>query len=627
MATLALQANINDANLQANKIYKRTGQTPTQPTDMRLTSEKLADIARLRIEVRAQLSGIMDGQDATSVSNELSPESLRFVAQNINGIVKDVKEKYKLGMPAQVFETYLNSYMVKSGQVNEVAYGLQQERNPILGAEQIREIVNEQMLDRIRELLRMGVVNPFLSRGLDHNIMLLENDILPLIEYLTPIGEIPDLEVRHMFQEYLNIIFNRIATVASIQSDLIKLERAVLGKDPHMADIYAEILRQKLAVESSDVQEAKQMTLMIEDIKRDKIPKIEELGGGEGEPSPKLIKQQKPRRELQSPVERIIEFEQTLDRYPQKYKKQTHHQESLSTINPDEYTAKTLKSMIKDMIKLTGFPTLTPYKYYENIMLETPMNTKTLKHQELVAIFNSIREDLVRQKEGGVSSFQLPPSAPPPPQGDDETSSMATTMEYGKKPIRFAGEPISVKQGKGLRRITRPLGRPPVNIVVDYSEGVMPVSRFIPFGKLFIDKDRLGKGIISLRKGEGAYLNAIRTRRVSPNLNDIITSISGGGTPSFSQLSKLDEDERRYLYELGKQASLLDRIGIPAPSKDEDDKDINQFEIMKGEIASGNDSVELVKKFKALIVKMIAKGLLPKGQGKNILLGLVELGY
>ncbi len=51
MANLALEANINDKNLQANKIFIKTGVTPSQPIDNRTTSEKLADIQRLKIDV------------------------------------------------------------------------------------------------------------------------------------------------------------------------------------------------------------------------------------------------------------------------------------------------------------------------------------------------------------------------------------------------------------------------------------------------------------------------------------------------------------------------------------------------------------------------------------------------
>ena len=54
LANLSLQANINDMNLQANKIFKKTGQTPTQPTDNRTTAEKLADVERLKIDINSR---------------------------------------------------------------------------------------------------------------------------------------------------------------------------------------------------------------------------------------------------------------------------------------------------------------------------------------------------------------------------------------------------------------------------------------------------------------------------------------------------------------------------------------------------------------------------------------------
>ena len=72
---------------------------------------------------------------------------------------------------------------------------------------------------------------------------------------------------------------------------------------------------------------------------------------------------------------------------------------------------------------------------------------------------------------------------------------------------------------------------------------------------------------------------------------------------------------------------MLDRLNIPTPNKDADEKDINQFEIMRGQIVAGNDSVDLINKFKKLVVKMSEKGLLPSRQVKDILISLTENGY
>jgi hypothetical protein len=188
-------------------------------------------------------------------------------------------------------------------------------------------------------------------------------------------------------------------------------------------------------------------------------------------------------------------------------------------------------------------------------------------------------------------------------------------------PERVGDEPISVKQGKGIG------GRKPITRVVDYSKGVGPIDHYAPFGKIFINTDKLKKGIVSVRKGKGVHITCLKVQRVSPHLNDIIDKVVGGGNPSYTQLSKLNDEERLYLYKLGKHSNLLDRIGIEPPTKADDDADINSFEIMKGEIMSGNDSREMVADFKKLILKMIGKRLLPPGQAKALLLNLTEMGY
>jgi hypothetical protein len=48
---------------------------------------------------------------------------------------------------------------------------------------------------------------------------------------------------------------------------------------------------------------------------------------------------------------------------------------------------------------------------------------------------------------------------------------------------------------------------------------------------------------------------------------------------------------------------------------------------MKGEIMSGNDSKELVKKFKILILKLSKQNVLPKNEVQEILEDLLSLGY
>jgi hypothetical protein len=91
LANLNLQAKNDDLNLQANKIFKRTGQTPTQLLDTRTVSEKLADIEGLKIQLRGDLKEITDGTQAEAIVQDIPDDVLIFLAQHINEIIKELK--------------------------------------------------------------------------------------------------------------------------------------------------------------------------------------------------------------------------------------------------------------------------------------------------------------------------------------------------------------------------------------------------------------------------------------------------------------------------------------------------------------------------------------------------------
>ena len=75
------------------------------------------------------------------------------------------------------------------------------------------------------------------------------------------------------------------------------------------------------------------------------------------------------------------------------------------------------------------------------------------------------------------------------------------------------------------------------------------------------------------------------------------------------------------------KSNLEDKLSVPVPSRDSLDKDFHEFEKMKGEILSGNDSRELVKKFKGLIMKLSRNGYLPKNEVNELLELLSSLSY
>ena len=157
--------------------------------------------------------------------------------------------------------------------------------------------------------------------------------------------------------------------------------------------------------------------------------------------------------------------------------------------------------------------------------------------------------------------------------------------------------------------------------------GVPADQRYIPLGRYVIHKRQLDKDIVSIKTKTGKQIMGFNAHLVSRNLGGAIRKIVGGGSPTFDEIASLSDDEKQYLHKVASKAEIIDRLSIPAPNKHLDEKDINQFEIMKGEILAGNDNKDLIKKFKLLILKLVRKELIPKREANDMLFELTSLGY
>jgi hypothetical protein len=162
---------------------------------------------------------------------------------------------------------------------------------------------------------------------------------------------------------------------------------------------------------------------------------------------------------------------------------------------------------------------------------------------------------------------------------------------------------------------------------IDTTKGISKLARFIPLGRYVINRHRLNDNVVSLKRPSGAGIVEFPSQRVSNILGNVLRKIVGNGIPAFEDLEALDEDEKAYLHKLAKQSQIIDRLSIPAPKKSDIDKDLNRFEILKGQIMSGNDNKELIKEFKILLMKLSTKKLIPKPQVREMLFDLTSMGY
>jgi hypothetical protein len=196
-----------------------------------------------------------------------------------------------------------------------------------------------------------------------------------------------------------------------------------------------------------------------------------------------------------------------------------------------------------------------------------------------------------------------------------ETDAERVAREARENILMRQGAPPSRMVGKGLARH------------IDNSAGIKAGARYVPFGKFVIQNHRLMDNVVAVRRPKGSNITAFPSQRVSHNVGHIIRTIVGGGHPTFDNLNELREDEKTFLHKLVKGAGIQDKISVPSPSRDEEDRDTNAFNIMRGELMSGNDSVEMIKKFKILLLKLTNNGMIPRGQSKEIMCDLLQMGF
>jgi len=196
----------------------------------------------------------------------------------------------------------------------------------------------------------------------------------------------------------------------------------------------------------------------------------------------------------------------------------------------------------------------------------------------------------------------------------------AKKMKAGKLPIG-KGKNIIIGRGIMAPKITARVI--PSNI--DLSLGIKAEPAYVSFGKHLINKHRLMKdNVLMLRTLKGGVIANVPTQKVSPELSKILKTIINNGNPDFESLNNLTDEDKIVLYNISKTSRISQ--SVPNPNKSFQEQEDSRFELLKGQIASGQDNKAAIKEFKLLLVKMMNQKRIPRGQGIDILTEMAALG-
>jgi hypothetical protein len=623
MEALELRANIDDMNLQANKTYKATGQLPpvSQMPETRTTSEILADNERLKIELIKDLAPVGDSHFAQAVIQRIQNSPLNttgslftYFAQRAPEIVIQLKKlyKYKIKGDSNDVET-MASFIedmfskTKAMTTSVSTFFSQSESNKI----KIHNIRDYSEIQRLFEDIgrRLRFKAPPTS-PLGRVIKRISETLSRYTNYLTYI---------EMFEYTSELVskdpdrFNVVngSNILDEFYDAFKRYNEILEEFPKADTLYALLQQLDLTIKNDNMDLTVRLLTEFQSL----VNKVNEIN--------KLMKDLERLKKLLNTVV-LHEVDELGDVTDANVVELEPHEDEDNDDNVDNVEDVTLVPVPAP--SAPDAPSAVPASKKIKPILPK-WNPKINPSTNKVFKINDAKKDTDDYLQT-IDEYT-----------DDEKRLFNRIFEetYGISFTDFLawykptqGQGIMKKRGRprGCGIVKQKPYSESVKAHVSYDKGIMESPRFVKFGKYLINNHKLNNDdIFALKQPSGGALQEFPSVRLSKHLSNVIKKMVGGGVPSYNDLNGLSEPEKAYLHKVSTRSNIVDKFSIPAPSKDQYEKDIHEFEVLKGEIMAGNDSKELIKKFKLHLMKLSKMGSLPKREVSEVMEELLQMGY
>ena len=567
--SLRLEASNAQRNLNANQIFKQTGQSPAPPPDNRTTTEKYGDRERLKLDIRSGLKEIADGQNVSEIMGSLNDYQLTFLAAQLPQIILDLKPKWKYGILAPIFMDYLERLINNFTRTRGVEMGLQQDTGEqiLLSNQQIaNSMVSQEDLGRLYQAVN-GIEGIQQNRELGALVEKINRDlevlqqILPTREDLAVINQIPE-NVRGTIQLQLNEALGEIPTRDQLQRELQGLNQALRNRDQESTIVILRGIEQILAQDAATSEE-------MDEVKREVLRAIS------------LAQNQQYNADIPMAEAEVAPAGQQAI---QESAIPTREEWRSNRIMPKERKTRFLNEVLKDGNITFKLGNIT---YSAQRLLP-----KSLSAADSTDIF--LNQYLALK---------------------DQTAGEAPRMyAYGIKGSGLTNKKIRSDNGQGWKNRFEPTE-------------IKKPKPYCSFGCYAINRDKLNdQNILMIKTTKGHCLEKFPSVKLSQPLGFVLKKIVGGALPTFNEMSSLSENDKKALHHIATHSKLDKRDILPKPDMSKAEADLNRFQILKGEIQAGNDNKQLVKEFKVMLMKFMNDHTIPLKQGRDILLEITSMG-
>ena len=684
MASLKLEEQNIEKTANALKTQQLTGQTPSAPADTRTTSEKYMDIYKLRNELESGLSAIMSPDEAAKVVSQLDEDEIQFGRTQLQAIIKDLKPRFELGVPSGVFINYLRKLLEKFIITEGVENAVGQQAGGPGGAgpsgalytsfddinqarenlQNIQEAISK-AYSQLNEASARDALNASRVRGpaygpqvppAESNVLVPYNranaeiqsilNLLPTGDELRQISQLSNANERTLiYEEFTNFerFFADTNLINRIINDLRQAQQS--GDVNEINDILQDVFNE-VRISQEQKGRLKQIKDLVSSQGQEELGPVSSQAGGQrieitGE---KKTKKATEKKSIEDSLIKVFKNEEgSLSESDNKkldsveYKPMPREEFiRLRQGRKEGYIAKALMQgdipegtygLVNDVDENgKNYRTiLTPKMVLTNIRENPKTGQKRrprLTSGQLLDIFD-------RYLEGkAITEEPIEEISGTPSKNSSSMSAVSGTTPAGVASL-FTPQGEKEKKGKGIRgRGLAPQRRNRVEGRIEREPEPRSAYSFAPFGRYIINTNKLQKCILSINTKTGKSLSNLKSKLITKKLTEIFKEIAKGKEITNQMTDGLTDEEIDTLYNTLNECHLLSKYNTPT-SQDlsKSEKELQRFLVLKGQIQAGNNNEAVVREFKALLLKYMKKGQIPKSEGYDILEELLLLGY
>ena len=165
--------------------------------------------------------------------------------------------------------------------------------------------------------------------------------------------------------------------------------------------------------------------------------------------------------------------------------------------------------------------------------------------------------------------------------------------------------------------------RIPVKKIIGSGVQLEEKPTYRTFGKFVMHIPFLmNDNVLNLKYPSLGSIPSIKPTTISDDYKEFIIEVMNSGKVNDKQYSYLPQHEQKHFERITKGAGLIEKFNLKRTGDDDEKKDVDRFNLLRGNYLAGNNSDSLIKELRGLVVKFMSENRIQRGEGMDLLMEL-----